>query len=45
MKCLLINPPMDYDVIKKEDSFEAYMPPLGLLYLVSPPEKMAIRLK
>lgn len=45
MKCLLINPPMDYDVIKKEDSFEAYMPPLGLLYLASPLEKNGHKVK
>jgi len=36
MNLLFINPPMDYDVIKKEYSFEAYMPPLSLLYLASP---------
>ena len=36
MKFLLINPPMDYNVITKEHSFEAYMPPLGLLYLATP---------
>ncbi|MDH7506392.1 MAG: radical SAM protein [Candidatus Thermoplasmatota archaeon] len=39
MNLLLINPPMDYNLIKKEYSFEAYMPPLGLLYLASPLEK------
>jgi radical SAM superfamily enzyme YgiQ (UPF0313 family) len=36
MRFLLINPPMDYDIIKKEYSFEAYMPPLGLLYIATP---------
>ncbi len=35
MRFLLLNPPMDYDVIKKEYSFEAYLPPLGLLYIAS----------
>ncbi|GAG24361.1 unnamed protein product, partial [marine sediment metagenome] len=39
MKVLLLNPPMDYDVVKKELSYEAYMPPLGLLYLASALEK------
>ncbi len=39
MNCLLINPPIDHDVIKREYSFEAYMPPLGLLYLASSLEK------
>jgi hypothetical protein len=28
MKFLLINPPMDYEILKKEFSFEAYLPPL-----------------
>lgn len=45
MKCLLINPPVDYDVIKKEYSFEAYMPPLGLLYLASSLEKSGHQVK
>jgi hypothetical protein len=35
MNCLLINPPIDHTATKKEYSFEAYMPPLGLLYLAS----------
>jgi len=39
MNLLFINPPVDYNVLKKEYSFEAYMPPLGLLYLASPLEK------
>jgi anaerobic magnesium-protoporphyrin IX monomethyl ester cyclase len=45
MKCLLINPPMDHDVIQREYSFEAYMPPLGLLYLASPLEKLGHSVK
>ena len=39
MNVLLINPPVDYSIIKKEFSFEAYMPPLGLLYIASPLKK------
>jgi anaerobic magnesium-protoporphyrin IX monomethyl ester cyclase len=39
MNLLFISPPMDYNVLKKEYSFGAYMPPLGLLYLASPLEK------
>jgi len=30
---LLINPPMDYSILRKEFSMEAYLPPLGLLYI------------
>lgn len=30
---LLINPPMDYSMLRKEFSMEAYLPPLGLLYI------------
>ena len=45
MNLLFISPPMDYDVIKKEYSFEAYMPPLGLLYLASPLEKQGHKIK
>jgi anaerobic magnesium-protoporphyrin IX monomethyl ester cyclase len=30
---LLINPPMDYSTLRKEFSMEAYLPPLGLLYI------------
>lgn len=45
MKFLLINPPIDYDVIKKEYSFEAYLPPLGLIYLASPLEKRGHKIK
>jgi len=36
---------MDYNVIKKEYSFEAYMPPLGLLYLATPLEKKGHNVK
>ena len=39
MRFLLLNPPMDYNVLKKEYSFEAYMPPLGLLYIATPLQK------
>ena len=39
MKFLLINPPMDYEILKKEFSFEAYLPPLGLLYIARTLEK------
>ena len=39
MKFFLLNPTMDYDIVKKELSYEAYMPPLGLLYLASALEK------
>ena len=45
MKFLLINPPIDYDIIKKEYSFEAYLPPLGLIYLASPLEKRGHKIK
>ena len=45
MNLLFISPPMDYNVIKKEYSFEAYMPPLGLLYLASPLEKQGHKIK
>ncbi len=45
MKFLLINPPMDYDVIKREFSFEAYLPPLGLLYIASPLEKQGHKIE
>lgn len=45
MKFLLINPPMDHAVIKKELSFEAYLPPLGLLYIASPLEKRGHKIK
>ena len=45
MDLLFISPPMDYDIIKKEYSFEAYMPPLGLLYLASPLEKRGHKIK
>jgi len=45
MKFLFINPPVDYEVIKKEYSFEAYMPPLGLLYIASPLEKLGHNVK
>lgn len=30
---LLINPPIDYFMLRKEFSMEAYLPPLGLLYI------------
>jgi len=30
---LLIDPPMDYSLLRKEFSMEAYLPPLGLLYI------------
>ena len=30
---LLINPPMDYTLLRKEFSMEAYLPPLGILYI------------
>jgi len=36
---------MDYNVLRKEYSFEAYMPPLGLLYLASPLEKKGHKIK
>jgi anaerobic magnesium-protoporphyrin IX monomethyl ester cyclase len=36
---LLLNPPMDYTRIRKEFSMEAYLPPLGLLYLATPLER------
>ena len=39
MRLLLISPLIDYNVIQKEYSFEAYLPPLGLLYLASSLEK------
>jgi anaerobic magnesium-protoporphyrin IX monomethyl ester cyclase len=45
MNLLFISPPMDYNVIKKEYSFEAYMPPLGLLYLAAPLEKKGHKIK
>ncbi|MCK4365173.1 MAG: B12-binding domain-containing radical SAM protein [Thermoplasmatales archaeon] len=45
MKVLFINPPIDYDVVKKEVSFEAYMPPLGILYLSSALEKKGHQVK
>ena len=45
MNLLFINPPMDYNVIKKEYSFEAYMPPLGLLYIATPLEKKGYKIK
>jgi hypothetical protein len=45
MRFLLINPPMDYDVITREFSFEAYLPPLGLLYIASPLEKQGHNVK
>jgi radical SAM superfamily enzyme YgiQ (UPF0313 family) len=45
MRFLLINPPMDYDVLKREYSFEAYLPPLGLLYIASPLEKRGHKVK
>jgi len=45
MEVLFINPPVDHEVIKKEYSFEAYMPPLGLLYLASSLEKNGHRVK
>jgi len=45
MKFLLINPPMDYEIIKREYSFEAYLPPLGLLYIASPLEKRGHNVK
>ena len=36
---LLLNPPMDYSLIRKEFSMEAYFPPLGLLYIARQLEK------
>jgi anaerobic magnesium-protoporphyrin IX monomethyl ester cyclase len=36
---LLLNPPMDYSLIRKEFSMEAYLPPLGLLYIAKQLEK------
>ena len=45
MKFLLINPPMDYDIIKREFSFEAYLPPLGLLYIARPLEKQGHKIE
>ncbi len=45
MNLLFISPPMDYNAIKKEYSFEAYMPPLGLLYLAAPLEKKGHKIK
>ncbi|MFH1013401.1 MAG: radical SAM protein [Thermoplasmatota archaeon] len=36
---LLINPPMDYSLLRKEFSMEAYLPPLGLLYIAKQIEK------
>jgi len=45
MKFLFINPPMDYDIVDKEYSFEAYMPPLGLLYLATPLIKKGYNVK
>lgn len=45
MRFLLINPPMDYNVIKREFSFEAYLPPLGLLYIATPLEKRGHKVK
>ncbi len=38
-KFLLLNPPMDYSLIRKEFSMEAYLPPLGLLYISRQLEK------
>ncbi|MBN1280180.1 MAG: B12-binding domain-containing radical SAM protein [Candidatus Thermoplasmatota archaeon] len=37
---LLINPPMDYSLLRKEFSMEAYLPPLGLLYIARQLEKL-----
>jgi anaerobic magnesium-protoporphyrin IX monomethyl ester cyclase len=45
MNLLLINPPMDYNFLKKELSFIAYMPPLGLLYIASPLKKKGHKIK
>jgi anaerobic magnesium-protoporphyrin IX monomethyl ester cyclase len=36
---LLLNPPMDYSRLRKEFSMEAYLPPLGLLYIAKQLEK------
>jgi anaerobic magnesium-protoporphyrin IX monomethyl ester cyclase len=36
---LLLNPPMDYSLLRKEFSMEAYLPPLGLLYIARQLEK------
>jgi len=36
---------MDYEIIKREYSFEAYLPPLGLLYIASPLEKRGHEVK
>jgi anaerobic magnesium-protoporphyrin IX monomethyl ester cyclase len=36
---------MDYEVIKREFSFEAYLPPLGLLYIASPLEKQGHKIE
>jgi len=40
---LLLNPPMDYSLIQKEFSMEAYLPPLGLLYIAKQLEKRGHR--
>jgi len=45
MKFLLLNPPMDYTAITKESSFEAYLPPVGLLYIASSLEKKGQEVK
>jgi anaerobic magnesium-protoporphyrin IX monomethyl ester cyclase len=36
---------MDYEVIRREFSFEAYLPPLGLLYIASPLEKQGHKIE
>ena len=36
---------MDYEIIKREFSFEAYLPPLGLLYIARPLEKQGHKIE